>query len=120
MASLRVKYDRSKSPPERDNAENRNVLNGLGGRRGGDPTNHQVLEHIYSRNEPADVSALQARKEIEHKQVLKLANTEIEELKASLNYAEHLLAKTMQEKEGVEDQRRQQAYQLEDLGTQLM
>ena len=62
MASLRLKYARSRSPPERD------APRGAGGRRVGDLSNNQVLEQIHSRNQPsADLSALQARKEIEHK-----------------------------------------------------
>ena len=65
------------------------------------------------------MTVLQARRAMEDKQVLKLANAEIQELKDSLTYAEHMLARTMQEKEAVSGQRRQQSYQLEDLQTQL-
>ena len=69
MASLRLKYnDRSRSPPQRDNVENRNMLNGQGGRRGvGHPSNNQLLEQVRKGDQTADLSALQARREIEHK-----------------------------------------------------
>ena len=50
---------------------------------------------------------------------MRLANAEIEELKASLNYAEYELAKVHQEKEQVEQQRKSQTYQMHDLSTKL-
>ena len=50
---------------------------------------------------------------------MRLANAEIEELKASLNYAEYELAKVHQEKEQVEQQRKGQTYQMHDLSTKL-
>jgi phage shock protein A len=46
-----------------------------------------------------------------------IANSEIEELKDGLNYAEYMLAKTMQEKEKFEDQGRNKQYQIEELNS---
>ena len=103
MASLRLKYsDRSRSPP-RDNYENYDALNDHQGQRGpmAEVGNNELLQQLRGTVAPAGVTALQARQAMEGRQVLKLANAEIQELKDSLTYAEHMLARTMQEKEGV-------------------
>jgi len=104
MASLRLKYkDGSRSPP-RSNYENYNALNehqGQRGQRDDGIGNNELLQQLRGADAPAGMTVLQARKAMEGKQVLKLANAEIQELKDSLTYAEHMLARTMQEKEAV-------------------
>ena len=48
-------------------------------------------------------------------QVLRIANAEIEELKEGLNHAEYQLAKALREKEGIEDDARQQNFKVQAL-----
>ena len=62
------------------------------------------IEQLHAGQAPLNVTEnLQNRRELENKQRLMIANSEIEELKDGLNYAEYMLAKTMQEKESFED-----------------
>ena len=98
MAQMRVNYGGPTSPsgnnyPQRVGSENFNVMN-----------EHQGAGGIsILSNQP--LSDGKAARDHEKKQNLRIANAEIEELKAGLNYAEYELAKIHQEKEQIEQQR---------------
>ena len=89
MAHLRLKYDRSRSPgvlsgggPQTYGSENQNIMN-----------EHQGNGISILSNQP--LSDGRARREHENKNILRVANAEIDELKEGLNYAEFQLAKVI-------------------------
>ena len=106
MASLRLKFSRSRSPRERaiglyGSIENHNVIN-----------EHQGM--------PSDVLRAGAtRQRDERKQYLHAANAEIDELKDGLKYAEFQLTRVTQEKESLEKDKKTHAYQVGDLNMKL-
>ena len=90
------------------NFENRNILNHGGGRNVVANPFREGSQN-FSHHDPND------RRDMQQAQVLRIANAEIEELKEGLNHAEYQLAKALREKEGIEDDARQQNFKVQAL-----
>ena len=109
MASLRLKYSRSRSPR---NAPSQGHFGSF------DLNEPQGMPGIDVMSAGAAMNGAERIRE-ERKQQMHVANFEIDELKNGLRYAEFKLASVIQEKEKLEKETRSHAYQVGDLNMKL-